>query len=92
LGLNVNFSSFPLMLSFMIPAATSIMAPAVLKNEQYLMTDIHLKYHEVHRYEKILDSHRDIFHNYHWTSDRLIRKLQMHGTRDQGIMVQLIID
>jgi hypothetical protein len=32
LGLNVNVSSFPLMLSFMIPAATSIMAPVVLRN------------------------------------------------------------
>jgi hypothetical protein len=32
LGLNVNVSPFPLILSFMIPAATSIMAPAVLKN------------------------------------------------------------
>jgi hypothetical protein len=32
LGLNVNVYSFPLMLSLMIPAATSIMAPAVLKN------------------------------------------------------------
>jgi hypothetical protein len=32
LGLNVNASSFPLMLSFIIPAATSIVALAVLKN------------------------------------------------------------
>jgi hypothetical protein len=32
LGLNVNVSSFPLMLSLMIPVATSIVAPAVLKN------------------------------------------------------------
>jgi hypothetical protein len=32
LGLNVNVSSFLLMLSFMIPAATSIIAPVVLKN------------------------------------------------------------
>jgi hypothetical protein len=32
LGLNMNVSSFPLMLSFMSLAATSIMAPAVLKN------------------------------------------------------------
>jgi hypothetical protein len=31
LGLNVN-ASFPLMLSLMIPVATSIVAPAVLKN------------------------------------------------------------
>jgi hypothetical protein len=69
LGLNVNVSSFPLMLSFMIPAATSIVALAVLKNEWYLTTDIHLEYHEVHRYERIPDSHWDIFHNSHWTSD-----------------------
>jgi hypothetical protein len=32
LGLNVNVSSFPVMLSFMIPDATSIVAPTVLKN------------------------------------------------------------
>jgi hypothetical protein len=32
MGLNVNVSSFPLMLSFMIPTATSIVAPVVLKN------------------------------------------------------------
>jgi hypothetical protein len=31
-GLNVNVYSFSLTLSFIIPAATSIMAPAVLKN------------------------------------------------------------
>jgi hypothetical protein len=35
------------------------------KNEWYLMTDIHLKYHKVHRYERIPDSHRDIFRNSH---------------------------
>jgi hypothetical protein len=39
------------------------------KNERYLTTDIHLEYHEVHRYERIPDSHRDIFHNSHWTLD-----------------------
>jgi hypothetical protein len=27
------------------------------KNEWYLTTDIHLEYHKVHRYERILDSH-----------------------------------
>jgi hypothetical protein len=32
LDLNVNVSTFPLMLSLMIPAATSIVAPVVLKN------------------------------------------------------------
>jgi hypothetical protein len=32
LGLNVNVYFFPLMLSLMIPTATSIVAPAVLKN------------------------------------------------------------
>jgi hypothetical protein len=45
------------------------------KNERYLMTDIHLEYHEVHRYERIPDSQWDIFRNSHWTSDRLIRHL-----------------
>jgi hypothetical protein len=62
------------------------------KNEWCLMTNIYLEYHEVHRYKRILDSHRDIFHNSHWTSDQLIRQLQMYGSRDQGIMIQLIID
>jgi hypothetical protein len=32
LGLNVNVFSFPLMMSFMIPVTTSIVAPTVLKN------------------------------------------------------------
>jgi hypothetical protein len=62
------------------------------KNEWYLTIDIHLEYHEVHRYERILDSQRDIFRNFHWTLDRLIHQLQMHGSRDQGIMIQLIVD
>jgi hypothetical protein len=35
LGLNVNVSSFLLMLSFMILAATSIVAPVVLKDDVY---------------------------------------------------------
>jgi hypothetical protein len=35
------------------------------KNQRYLLTDIHLEYHEVHRYERIPDSHRDSFHNSH---------------------------
>jgi hypothetical protein len=42
-------------------------------NERYLMTNIHLEYLEVHRYERILDSHWDIFRSSHWTPDRLIR-------------------
>jgi hypothetical protein len=40
LGLNVNVSSFLLMLSFMIPAATSIMALVVLKNDLPRMSGI----------------------------------------------------
>jgi hypothetical protein len=40
LGLNVNVSSFPLMLSVMILAATSIVAPAVLKNDHPRMSSI----------------------------------------------------
>jgi hypothetical protein len=75
LGLNVNVSSVPLVLSFMILAAITIVAPVVLKNERYLTTDIHLEYHEVHRYERIPDSHRDIFHSSHWMPDRLILQL-----------------
>jgi hypothetical protein len=62
------------------------------KNKQYLKTIIHLEYHEVHMYERIFDSHWDIFHNSHWTSDRLICQLHMHGSRDEGIMIPLIID
>jgi hypothetical protein len=58
-GLNVKVSSFLLMLSFMILAATSIVALVVLKNE-------------VHSHERIPDSLRDIFHDSHWTPDRLI--------------------
>jgi hypothetical protein len=56
------------------------------------MIDIHLEYHEVHRYKRIPDSHRDIFRNSHWMPDQMIHQVQMHGSRDQGIMVQLIID
>jgi hypothetical protein len=63
-----------------------------LKNERYLTIDIHFDYHEVHRHKKIPDSHRVIIRDSHWTSDRLIRQLQMQGSRDQGIMIQLIID
>jgi hypothetical protein len=92
LGLNVDVSSFLLMLSFMILAATSIMAPVVLKNERYLTTDIHFMYHEVHRHERIHDSYQDIFYYSHWMANRLIRQLQMQGSRDQGIMIQLVLD
>jgi hypothetical protein len=62
------------------------------KNEQYLMTDIHFKYHKVHSHERIPNSHWDIIHDSHWTLDRLIRHLQMQGSRDQGIMIQLTVD
>jgi hypothetical protein len=74
LGLNVSVCSFLLMLSFMPLAATSIVAPVVLKNE-------------VHRHKRIPDSLWDIFCDSHWTSDRLILQLQMQGSRDQGIMI-----
>jgi hypothetical protein len=49
-------------------------------------------YHEVHRHERIPDSHWDIFHGSHWMPDRLIHQPQMQGSRDQGIMIQLIVD
>jgi hypothetical protein len=62
------------------------------KNERYLMTDIHFEYHKVHMHEKIPDSHWDIFCDSHWMPDQLIRQLQMQGSRDQGIMIQLIVD
>jgi hypothetical protein len=35
------------------------------KNERYLIIDTHLEYHEDHRYERIPDSHYDIFRNCH---------------------------
>jgi hypothetical protein len=97
LGLNVDVSSFLLMLSFYDPSCninrcsggTQEWPP---KNKRYLMSHIHFKYHKVHRHERIPDSHQDIFLNSHWTSDRLIRQLQMQGSGDQGIMIQLIID
>jgi hypothetical protein len=50
------------------------------KNKWSLTTDIHFEYHEVHGYERIPDSHWDIFRNSYWTLDRLTRQLQMHGT------------
>jgi hypothetical protein len=53
------------------------------KNEWYLKTDIHLEYHEVHRYERIPDSLRDIFCNSYWVLHRLIFC---------NFMTQLIID
>jgi hypothetical protein len=39
------------------------------KNEWYLTTDIHFKYHEVHRHKRIPDSHRDIFRDSHQMPD-----------------------
>jgi hypothetical protein len=54
--LNMNVSSFLLMLSFMIQATTSIVPPVILKNE-------------VHRHERIPDSLQDIFHDSHWMPD-----------------------
>jgi hypothetical protein len=39
------------------------------KNEWYLTIDNHLEYHEVYRYERIPDSHRDMFRNSHWSPD-----------------------
>jgi hypothetical protein len=45
------------------------------KNERYLTIDFHLNYHEVHMYERIPHSQRDIFYNAYWTQDRLIRQL-----------------
>jgi hypothetical protein len=97
LGLNVDVSSFLLMLSFTILAGTSIVAFSGTqewppKNEWYLMTHIHFEYHEVHRHEGIPDSHWDIFRDSHWTPNRLICQLQIQGSRDQGIMIQQIID
>jgi hypothetical protein len=56
LGLNVNVSSILLMLSLMIPTATSIMALAVLKNGLPRIS-IYLENHEVHEYERIPNSH-----------------------------------
>jgi hypothetical protein len=95
LGLNVNVS-FPANVELYDPSCNINRGFGVQKwppkNEWYLMTDIHLEYHKVHMYERIPDSHRDIFHNSHWMPDRLIRQLQIHGSWDQAIMFQLIID
>jgi hypothetical protein len=60
------------------------------KNKRCLMTDIHLEYLEVHGYERIPDSHRDTIPNSYWMSHRFIH--QLHGSMDQGIMIQLIVD
>jgi hypothetical protein len=65
LGLNVNVSSFLLVLSFMILAATSIVAPVVLKMDVYRQIPLNLEYHEVHKHERIPDSHRDIVRSSH---------------------------
>jgi hypothetical protein len=62
------------------------------KNEQYLTTNIHFEYHKVHKHERIPDSHWDIFRDSHWMLGPLIDQLQMQGSRDKGIMIQLIID
>jgi hypothetical protein len=62
------------------------------KNEWNLTTNINFEYQGVNRQERIPDSHRDIFRDSHWTPDRLIHQLQMQGSRDQGIIIQLIVD
>jgi hypothetical protein len=62
------------------------------KNERYLTIDSHFEYHEVHKHERILDSHRDTFRDSHWTPDRLIHQVPMQGSGDQRIMIQLIVD
>jgi hypothetical protein len=62
------------------------------QNERYLTIDIHFEYHEVHMHERILDSHQDIFCDSRWTPNRLIHQLPMQGSRDQGIMIRVIID
>jgi hypothetical protein len=62
------------------------------KNKWYLMTDIHFEYHKVHRHKRIPDSHRDIFRDSHRMPNQLIRQLQLQGSGNQGIMIQLIID
>jgi hypothetical protein len=51
-----------------------------------------LEYHEVYMHERIPNSHRDIFHDSHCKPNQLICQLQMQGSRDQGIMIQLIVD
>jgi hypothetical protein len=44
--LNAKVSSFALIFNFIIPDATSMVAPAVLKNG--LPKNIHFKYHKIH--------------------------------------------
>jgi hypothetical protein len=62
------------------------------KNERNLTTDFHLEHHEIHMYERTHDFHRDIFCNPNKTPDQLIRQLRMHGSRNHGIMIELIED
>jgi hypothetical protein len=62
LGLNVDVIPFPAVVGFCDPNwninrgsdGTQEWPP---KNVRYLMTDVHIEYHEVHRHERILDSH-----------------------------------
>jgi hypothetical protein len=45
------------------------------QDEECLMTDIHFKYHKIHWYVGIPDSHWNIIHNSAWMPYCLIRKL-----------------
>jgi hypothetical protein len=56
------------------------------------MINIHLEHHEIHRYERTPEFHQDIFRNPNRMPDRLIRQLQMNESRNQGIMIELIVD
>jgi hypothetical protein len=74
LGLNVNGRLFPTDVELYDPSCnincgsggTQEWPP---KNERYLTIGIHFKYHEVHRHERIPDSHRDFFRDSHRTPD-----------------------
>jgi hypothetical protein len=79
LGLNVNVSSFLLMLSFMILAATSVVALVVLKMDVYHQIPLILGRPFLNTMKligmKVPNSHRDVFRGSHWKSDRLIYQL-----------------
>jgi hypothetical protein len=90
-------------LHFLVPTglnvilvATSIVASVVLKMDVYHQIPFILGRPFLNTTKsigkRISDSHWDIFCGSHWKPDRLICQLQMQGSRDQGIMIQLIID
>jgi hypothetical protein len=97
LGFEYEYLRFPTNVEFYDPSCNINRDSGATQDGCLLLDTTHyweaiLEYHEVHRHEKNHDSHRDIFCGSHWKSDRLIRQLQMQGSRNQEIMIQLIVD